>query len=288
MSILDAVKRYICNAVAFQNVRFGNVKVDGLFEQSTLLGVNLITLASGNTSATLVILTNGFTDIVTSNAANNAVKLPLAPVANGAIVAGGSVTVRNDSTTPIQVFPASVNSTINSLGANNPYILQPGDQATFIAINGLVAAGVATTTNYITTTNSLGSGGPSSYITPAAGALVIAPTNIGVEFLVPAQGAPVVYTLPSVALLPLGSKFYFLMTATAAFTITFTPFAGDLMTGGLDFAPATIPLLKNGAVNTVITAAALAGTVLVLTSGTPGAGAWNVSGWGGSAVASFA
>ena len=281
MSVVDAIKRFLCNVASATSVRWNSLKLDGIFAQ----GYTAVTAgAAGQTTAQA--LTTQFTRI-TAGATGTGVYLPLTTV-SGSALSGQSFTVRNDSAAAgavISVWPtnaAANNGTINNAAANSPYLLAWGDTQTFTSTNGIA---------WFTSQYSAAGNGSTAIISTGDTTLTVA--QLGSVFTIPASGAASrVINLPPANTVPQGARYIFVATGIGDGThlFTITPNAGNTDTLNGCVCRQTTVLAVANAVSIAFSTAYKQGDwleVICVSQANPGTNAWFVKGIG-SNVASFA
>lgn len=242
MSLVDLIKRYLCNAASSVSLRMSSLKMDGIFSQSI---ANLP--VTGTTQVNANLLPASFTRI-TTGATGGTVYLP-ATVIKGSQLTGTTYTVRNDSSTQgavISVYPTNTlnNGSINGGGINNPYLLGWGTVQTFTTIDG---------NNWFTTGPIQSTGGVSTLSALADTTLTTG--QAGMTFLVPATAATRVVNLPSATTLPQGARYRFVASGNGAGgsnTFAITPNTG---TSDTAIGAASMPNASAASINKQYTAA---------------------------------
>lgn len=279
MSILDAVKRYLFNTVAFQNVRFGVVKTDVAFADAFA-----VVAAAGTTLLGATQLAAGYNRVTVNSSITNGVSLPWIGANNVAVV-GTNIKVTNTSSFYLNVWANNVASQINTIAANSPYILAPGDSATFTLAIGASATGanVWQTSSTVSGGGLLQSPAAAAFAAPGYTAFpgtVMAP-NIG------ASQANSVLLLPSIVAndLAVGTKVRVLQNAAN----TTAPYSINAGNGGLDTitgyviargGPTVVNKLNAGGVTIALTATAGDWVEFEVINALGNANSWKVTGVG--------
>ncbi len=286
MSFLDSVTRYLANVTAFQNVRFANIKSDGVIANSVTSAINFTTLGAG-TAGAVVTFAAGYNEVTVCTAGDNSARLPLLTQSGTALI-GAMVTINNKGATGMQVFPASATSSIDNAAVNIPSIIPAGCRQTFT-----LKSGTAATANVYQSIGAINWSSASQRIAIAdQGGVTLAITAVqaGAAFTVATQGTGnVIFGLPPAKNLPTGARYRFYLSGTATEDIVFTPsaLAADLDTifGPLE---GKTPAVANANVSVTIKSTAIIGASLELVcNGVGGANTWFCQGIGESTAVSF-
>lgn len=277
MSLVDAIKRYLCNVVSATSVRWASLKLDGLFAQ----GINTAAVsAAGTTAADATALPAVQYVRLTGGTNGQGVSLPSISV-SGSVLTGVSYTITNNSNTAgaiIQVYPSATAGvgTINNKAAGAAYQLAPGDTQTFIT----------TATNTWFTTSSFVAAGGAGLISEGTANFSVTPLQAGGIFFLPNAAGVNTITLPLASTFPQGAKLTFVQSVVsggAGHSWAITP-TTDTCMGAISLGASI--LQKSNAASVTFTTTAAAGDWLefVVMNQAGGANSWFVKGTSSAAA----